>query len=166
MQFTLSIVLIVAVFVVYQQIRFVQSQNLGYNKDQVLYFSREGKVAENAEGFLTEVRNIPGVVDASTVVNDFIGSINSTPSLQWEGKLPDDEVSFFHRAVDYDALEALDIELIAGRSFSRDYNDTLSAIILNEAAIKHMGLSDPLGQTVELWGRGDGNCWYCPRFSL
>src|SRR5690606_7961096 len=58
-QFVLSIVLIVSVVVVYKQIEFVQNAHLGYDRDNVIYFDVEGRVKENAETFLSEIKRLP-----------------------------------------------------------------------------------------------------------
>ena len=84
-QFTLSIVLIVSVLVVYKQIEFVQSANLGYDKDNVIYFEVEGQVKKNAETFLSEIKRIPGIQNAASTTSDMTGHSWSV-DLDWEGK--------------------------------------------------------------------------------
>src|SRR5690606_19291338 len=65
-QFTLSIILIVSVWVVYKQVQFIQTENLGYNKDNILIIGSEGKVNEKKETFISEIQKIPGVIAASS----------------------------------------------------------------------------------------------------
>ena len=151
-QFTLSVVLIVSVMVIYKQIDFVQNKNLGYNRDNVIYFETEGKVIENTETFLTELKKQPGVKAASSISNVLLGRNSNTSGLSWEGKDPDANILFENVRVNYDMLEALGIEMKEGRSFSRDFSTDTSKIIFNEAAIKVMGLEDPIGKTIDLWG--------------
>lgn len=150
-QFTLSVILIVAVVVVYSQIQFVQSKNLGYDNNNIIYFSQNGKVAENTETFLQEVRNIPGVVNASGIGHTLLGINNNTSGLDWEGKNPEDEVLFENVRVEYDLLETIGVELKEGRFFSRDFVSDSSKIIFNEAAIDILGYEDPIGKTITLW---------------
>ena len=152
-QFMLSIILIVGVLVVYKQIEYVQTKNLGYEKDHVLYFEIEGRVAENPETFLSEVRNIPGIVNASSIGNNVIGrGLNSRNDLQWEGKNPDDNIVFEMRAVNYGMIDMLDIEMAAGRRFSRDFSSEESKIIFNETAIEIMGFTEPIGKVITIQG--------------
>ncbi|MEX2592618.1 MAG: FtsX-like permease family protein [Anditalea sp.] len=66
-QFIMSVILIVAVLVVYKQIELIQNKQLGYNKDNVIYFQMEGKVKEHLETFLSEVKNLPGITNASSM---------------------------------------------------------------------------------------------------
>ena len=64
-QFTISVMLIVAVLVVYQQIQFIQSTTPGYNKENVIRFTSEGRLMGNEDAFAAELKNLPGVVNAS-----------------------------------------------------------------------------------------------------
>ncbi len=151
-QFVLSVILIVSVLVVYRQIEFVQTKNLGYSKDNVIYFGIEGKVKESLETFLAEVKNVPGVVNASSTTHRLMGGQSSTTGLQWEGKNPDDIIPFEIIWVNYGMIETLCIEMVAGRTYSRDFSTDSTKIIFNEAAIAAMGLNDPIGKVINRWG--------------
>jgi putative ABC transport system permease protein len=158
-QFVLSVLFIVAVLVVYRQIDFIQSKNQGFNKDNVISFDMEGMTSENLETFLSgvssfvsEVRSVPGVVNASSmdhgsIINDF----GSTSDISWEGKKPDDIINFANAGFNYDMIETLGMQVAAGRSFSREKSSDSSEIIFNEAAIEMMGLKDPIGKVVRMW---------------
>nr|WKN36551.1 ABC transporter permease [Tunicatimonas sp. TK19036] len=151
-QFTLSILLIVSVLVVYQQMKFIQSKNLGFNRDSVITFTAEGKVAEEPETFLSEISQLPGVVNASYLDGDFISIHNFLRGLEWEGKTPGDVTDFYMLRTGYDLVETLNMELTEGRAFSRDFSAESSNVIFNEAAIESMGLTNPVGQTVRVRG--------------
>jgi putative ABC transport system permease protein len=75
-----------------------------------------------------------------------------TTDLSWEGKPADVQISFTDLPVGYDFLETLNIKLKEGRSFSRGFMNEKSKIIFNEKAIEMMGLKDPIGKVVHLWG--------------
>lgn len=154
-QFALSVILIVSVMVVYSQIDFVQSKNLGYNKDNLIRFPVEGKLNENKETFLQEVRRLPGVVNASTMGHTLMGRNNNTSGLRWDGKDPEEIILFENVRVNYDMLETLGVELAEGRFFSRDFPADSGKIIFNEAAIRVMNLEDPIGKSINLWNRYD-----------
>jgi hypothetical protein len=139
------------VLVIYKQIEFVQNKNLGYDKENVIYFPMEGKITTSLETFLTEVEKLPGVVEASSISQSMVGGGN-TMDLQWEGKDPNQRTFFAYRPVNYDLIEMLDLKIVQGRSFLREFGvDT--AIIVNEAGIKAMGLKDPIGKLIDL-GKG------------
>ncbi|MFD0998626.1 ABC transporter permease [Ohtaekwangia kribbensis] len=147
-QFTLSVIFIVSVLIIYMQIDFLQSRNLGYNKDNVIHFPMEGRVKENPETFLNELRKLPGIVSASSIGQSMVGGGNTT-EIEWEGKEPNMLVPFAIRPVNYDVIEMLDLELLQGRAFSRDDSPGFKAIF-NETAIDIMALKDPIGKTIQL----------------
>jgi predicted permease len=152
-QFAMSIILIVSVLVVYQQISYVQRKNVGFKKDNVVYFSREGKIAENTDAFLAEVKKIPGVLNASGMAQPVIGNQGGTVGLDWKGKDPKESIRFINMTVDYNAIETLGMRMKEGRVFDKKFGADSSNIIFNEAAIKAMGLKNPVGQIVQLWGQ-------------
>lgn len=153
-QFSLSIILIIAVLVIYRQISFIQTKNLGYDRDHVITFTKEGKLDNNQaqDAFLAEVKNIPGVIDASSIAHSLTGHSSGTSAVIWEGKDLKDRTEFEAVSIDYDLLKTLDIKIKEGRGFSRDFGTDTSMIIFNEAAVKFMGMQHPIGKEVELWG--------------
>jgi hypothetical protein len=154
-QFFLSVILIVSVLVIYKQIEFVQSKNLGYNKEHLIQIPVEGKVEGNVKTFLDEVKKIPGVVSVSSLGHSMLGRNNNTSGLEWEGKNPEDLILFENIGVNYNLIETMGIELAEGRSFSEEFSTDTSKIIFNEAAIRIMNMKDPIGKTIKLWGQYD-----------
>lgn len=150
-QFTLSIVLIVSVMVIYKQIEYVQNKSLGYDKDNMIYFSQEGKVEDNVDTFLDRMKAIPGIVSATSTGHMLLYRNNNTSGLDWPGKDPEANILFENVRTNYDLFKTLDIQFKEGRPFSRDFSTDTTKIIFNEAAIKVMGLENPIGQTVTLW---------------
>ncbi len=146
-QFALSVILIVSVLVVYKQIEFVQNKNLGYDKDNIIYFEQEGKVVQSRETFINEIKKIPAVVNASCA-SYRIGEGGWTYGVTWEGN-SEYNVQFEEMNVGHDAIETLSIQMAEGRSFSKDFASDSTAIIFNETAIKIMGLKDPIGKKVK-----------------
>ena len=152
-QFSLCIVALIAVVIIYNQIVFIQHKNLGYDKEQVIYFNNEGKVGEKQESFTAELKSIPGVVNAAGFGHNLVGNYGGTTGLSWEGKDAETVIEFSNLGVDYGLIETLDFKILAGRTFSREFGSDSSKIIFNEAAIKTMGLTDPIGKTVKLWDK-------------
>ncbi|MEP6948610.1 MAG: ABC transporter permease [Ginsengibacter sp.] len=153
-QFAISVVLIIAVVVVYQQMKLVQTKNLGYNKDHIIRFTNEGKLNDGPQTFLTEVKNIPGVVNASGMEGDLLGHAgHSGGGISWDGKDPNLNLEYFGVSGDYDYMELLGMKMSEGRSFSRKFGSDSSSVIFNEAAIAAMGIKNPIGKIVSLWGR-------------
>ncbi len=152
-QFSLSVVLIVSVLVVYRQIKLIQTRNLGYDRSQVLYLYKDGKMAtaQTAETFLSETRRIPGVVNAGSIGTSLMGHNGGTYGIVWPGKNPKDKTEFEDVAVDYDGMKTLGFTIKEGRSFSQSYPSDTSAIIINEAGIAYMGMKNPIGKQITLW---------------
>ncbi|WP_119081031.1 ABC transporter permease [Chitinophaga alhagiae] len=152
-QFTLSVMLMVAVMVVYKQIDYVQTQQLGYDRGNTLYFQRDGRLADNLESFMAEVRNIPGVTAVSGMDDIVVGTHSFTEGLHWPGRKPDEIIKFENVTVGLGAMELLGLQMAEGRMFSKDFPTDSNALILNEAGVKVMGLRHPVGKTVNLWGQ-------------
>jgi putative ABC transport system permease protein len=151
-QFSLSIILIVSVLVVYKQIQFIQTEKLGYSKDNIIIIGSEGILNEKKETFLAEIQKMPSVMAASSGGHDMTGHNGGTYGIEWPGKNPENRTEFENMPANYGLIETLGISIKEGRSFSKIFADS-SSIIFNEAAIELMGLSDPIGKEVKLWGR-------------
>jgi len=146
-QFTLSIVFIIAVMVVYKQMKLVQDKNLGFEKNNVISFTTEGKVRDQLPSFLAELRKVPGVVKASGMDGDLTGYHSGGGGIDWEGKTHG--IEFAGDYVNTDWLETFSIPLDEGRAFnSSDSN----AVMFNETAIRMMGIKNPVGKKVVMWG--------------
>lgn len=151
-QFSTSVVLIVTVLIVSQQISFIQSKNLGYERDNVLYFNNTGIKKENYASFISQLESIPGVISTSTADHNMKDDESRTSGLDWPGKSPDTKFDFNILSMGTGFVETIGMEIVAGRSFERERANERDKIIFNETAIHMMGLEDPVGQTIELWG--------------
>ncbi|MEM6629868.1 MAG: ABC transporter permease [Bacteroidota bacterium] len=152
-QFVLSIILIVSVGVVYKQIAYVQNKNLGYDRENILLFRKEGNLWNESTYrlFVEQIEQIPGVIHASSVGNSMTESDYGTNSISWPGKDPEDRAGFEVMQVEYGMLELLGLEIIEGRAFSPAYGADSTKLLFNEQAIKKMGIVDPIGKQVQ-WG--------------
>ncbi len=156
-QFFLSVILIVSVLVIYKQIEFVQTTNLGYQKDHLIQLPREGKLwnSQNLETFLKEVKRIPGVKNASSIGHSLLGRNSNTSGLVWEGKNPDDKILFENVGANAGLLETLGVEMAEGRTFLEGNSADTTQIIFNQAGIRAMNLKDPIGRKIRLWDEYD-----------
>ncbi|MEO8861564.1 MAG: ABC transporter permease [Ginsengibacter sp.] len=154
-QFTLSVVAIIGVLTVYRQINYIQSKNLGYNRDNVIDFTiplaNDSVSVSNAVSFVNELRNIPGVVSAGSHSHNLTGDHGGIGGFDWPGKDPSKDGSFANIEVGNGFLQTVGIKIKEGRNFS-DNDNAQNEIIFNESAIKSMGLKDPVGKTVTFWG--------------
>lgn len=152
-QFTISIILIVCVLVVFKQIDFIQNRDLGYKKDNVLIITRAGAVIEKTETFINELENIPGVAAASASGHDMTGHNSGTYMISWPGKDPANRTEFERVHCSEGFMELVGLELKEGRTLSGDTALEKSTIVFNEAAIRFIGLTDPLGKTIDFGGK-------------
>ena len=148
-QFMLTVVLIASALVVYSQLSFIRNKNVGYNRDAILYFSGRA-AAHDFEHFRQQALQNPAIKNISTANEVLVHVNNQNNSIHWPG-MPEDSQRFFRTViVDVDFLETMGIQLVEGRSFSREQNDT-SNVILTEEAVKVMGLTNPVGTKVTQW---------------
>ncbi|OQP62634.1 hypothetical protein A3860_26855 [Niastella vici] len=152
-QFSVAVIFIVTIMVVYNQVQLIQSKKPGYDKDNVVYFEMQGKAAEQRDRFLAALKSIPGVVQASSITNTIVMPAGEPRGgVTWDDKNADDKIRFEQSAVNYELLETLGIEMAAGRTFSRNFGDS-SAVVVNEAAVEAMGLTAPIGKKIKVWGK-------------
>lgn len=155
-QFAVSVVFIISVVVVYRQIDYVQTKNPGYEKDNVVYFEMEGRAATQTEAFLQKLKTLPGVVNASSIQQKIVlPAFLPSTGVRWDGKNAKDEIRFYKMPVNYGLTETLGIRMIAGRSFSKDFGSDSAAVILNETAVRQMGIASPIGKQITIDG------WKC-----
>ncbi len=156
-QFWLTTILIVSVIVVYKQIEYVQTENLGYEKENLIQFPREGILwkENNMETFLSEVRRMPGVKSAASIGHGLLGQNNNTSGLQWKGKDPNERILFENVGTNYETLETMGVTFVEGRGFTEGSLADTTKIVFNEAGIKAMGLENPIGEHIRLWDEYD-----------
>lgn len=119
-QFVISVVLMMSVFVVYKQLEYIRSKNLGYNKDHLLYFDVNGMRPDRIETLVSEAKKIPGVVNATTFAHNLSGTHGGYSGVQWEGKDPAMDIDFSNLEVDHDFLRIMGIQLSEGEYFSQE----------------------------------------------
>jgi putative ABC transport system permease protein len=154
-QFTIATGLIIGTLVVYNQLNFMRSQDLGFDKNQKLIVDTQGDSTKLV--FKEEVGRLPGVVSTAMAGSVPGGGDNGAYS-QIENVKGDMQIAnldlYF---VDFDYIPQLKIKVLAGRTFSREFmTDTTHAMILNEAAVKMFGYSSPeqaIGKKFSQWGR-------------
>jgi putative ABC transport system permease protein len=151
LQFTLSAMLIISTLIVYQQINYLHKKDLGFDKEQVIYFSALDTVGNNADAFKTELLRSPGVVSA-TAGYGLPGDAFAGDGIRIPGKFDNKTIGTSLFVVDYDYIRTLGLHLVAGRDFAKDHpTDAESAFIINETAIKEFGFDTPekaLGQRI------------------
>lgn len=142
-QFAISIFLIVATILIYQQLRYTQNKALGFSKESLITLQNTGGLtSQQSETFLHQMQDLPGVVAASgcsAVPGQFYFGVSFKPPGA------DEMTTGSGLVVGEQYVNCMQMDLVAGREFSTDFADSLS-LIVNEAAVREMGLEDPIGQ--------------------
>lgn len=153
-QFTLSVVLMVCVLVVYKQIEFVQTKNPGFQKENVVYIEADGALKDRATAFMAEVRKLPGVRNVAGMDKRFLGDLHATTGdFNWEGRDPKEVIKFQHAGFNSGMVETLGIKMVSGRSFSPKFGADSNKILINETGLRAMRLKEPIGKVFTLWGK-------------
>lgn len=147
-QFALSVIFIVGVWIVNAQMDYTQSKNPGYSRDNVISFQRP-RHHDDLEVFLSELQGIAGVAHVSNMAGDILSGNNDQGGYSWRGQESDEKWIFKSPQIGFDVIETLGMEIVAGRSFSREHGDDDSKAIFNESAIKMMQLEDPIGKMID-----------------
>jgi len=149
-QFTVSTVLIICTIIVYKQLLFNQSMDLGFNKENVLIVSNAGRLGKTEESFRQELLRLPQVTSASISTGvpaeqNFFTDSYIPESTTDNANTPDKHVDLTSFIVDESFVPTLKLNMASGRNFSKSFADS-SSVILNEAAAKEMGWRDPIGK--------------------
>ncbi len=155
-QFAVSVTLIAAIFIVNDQLSFIQSKDLGFNKDAVVIidFQSDQLVRDNFEVFRNELLQHSEIKNVSAHRNSNLGAglgndITTTEDSQ--GK--EISTSLYLMSVDANYLDTYGMKLVAGRFFTDQSADS-SAVIVNEAAIRTFGWGEPREALGKRFGKG------------
>ncbi|HEV3221623.1 MAG TPA: FtsX-like permease family protein [Puia sp.] len=154
-QFMISIILLVATIVITRQINFVQNTNLGYDRENLIYTRIEGELANQNKYLLfkNQVSHMPGIgmVDRSSEAPHAMDFV-VTDAVNWEGKNKNADVGFKPASVGFDFVKLMNLKIAKGRDFSREISsDSSDAFLVNEEAVKEMGMKNPIGKWVSAW---------------
>ena len=153
-QFVLSMLLIVGTIIVYRQVNYVQTTNLGYDRENLLYIPIEGELTAKSayKTFKDELLRQPGIMSVSSMQEAPTNIGSSTGGITWPGKDPSVNIELTHTAVGYDLMKTLKVKL-AGRDFSPEFSTDTTNYLINEAAAKRIGYKQPVGQPLTMWGK-------------
>jgi ABC-type antimicrobial peptide transport system permease subunit len=149
-QFTVSIALIVGVMVIFGQLDFVRNMDMGFEKDNVVMFNMPRELVPRTQAIKNELLGHARIENVAVSARGLVRWYTSF-GIGWEGQRPDQIFDVGYNSVDYDYLETFQMEMAAGRFFSSDFpSDASGAYIVNEAAVRAMEISDPVGRKVTL----------------
>jgi putative ABC transport system permease protein len=154
MQFSLSLILLIGTVIVYNQLLYIQNKKLGFNKESLVYFSKQGNLIKQYDAFkqtLMKSTNILGVTTSSDLPTE---TTHYTRVSGWEGSASKDAMLMNFFSVDEDYLKTFGIKMAEGRFFSESFSsDAAGGFVVNQTAVKSMGMRNPIGKRFSLFGK-------------
>jgi putative ABC transport system permease protein len=148
-QFVLSIALIIGMVVIGRQLHFIQNKKLGFDKEQVICIGLKGAASQKLDVLKGELSKTGGVANISAVSSPPTGLHMSTLVHQWGEQQATGEILVHRLFADCDFAKTLGIQMAEGRFLSRQFiSDTSRSVVVNEAAVRAMGMQSPLGKQV------------------
>lgn len=147
-QFFISTTLIICTIAIHKQLGFLVNKDLGFDKENVLLINRAGRLREQRDAFRQELLSSPDILNVA------FGRAPGGPYEYAKGVFEDAsdpskaKPILYYMGVDYEFLDTLKIELVAGRNFSREFGEEENSILINEAAAKAYGWEEAVGQLI------------------
>lgn len=148
LQFAVSVMLIIGTIIVYQQIQHAKNRPVGYDKQSLVTATSNDVLHGKFEVLRNELKSAGLVTEMAESTSPTTEVYNTNGGISWEGKDPNQSVDFPNSGVTYEFGKVIGWKVIQGRDFSREFATDSSAFILNESAVKFIGLKDPIGKTM------------------
>jgi predicted permease len=149
-QFALSVLLIVSTVVVYLQLDHMRTKNLGLERENLLFVAREGALVNRYDAVAKELLMQPGIASVTASGQNPLEVGNNTLNVGWDGKHFDNTQLFYIINAHHDFAKTMQMELVAGRDFSKVYADSM-AYLVNEETAKMIG-GDVVGKILDVYG--------------
>ncbi|WP_428654531.1 ABC transporter permease [Runella sp.] len=154
LQFTVSVTLIIGTIVVFRQIQFAKNRPVGYSRDGLLMIPlTTPEIHTHFRAFRDDLLRTNMVTEVAETSSPMTGIWSSANNLDWKGKDPNIQALFGTISVNPEYGKVVDWKIKEGRNFSSNFSTDSSAFIFNEAAIKQMGLKNPVGEIVKWHGK-------------
>ena len=153
LQFSVSIILIIGTIVVYQQIQHAKNRPVGYNRESLVYVSQNEAIYSKYEALRNELKTLNVIEEMTQSTSPATEVWNSNGGFDWEGKDPNLGVDFPNNGVSHEYGKVIGWKIKAGRDFSRQFASDSLAFIMNESAVKFIGLKDPVGKILKWEGK-------------
>ncbi len=149
LQFTISVIIIIAIIVIYQQIQHTRNRDLGYNKNNILYVNTTPSLVQSFSSLKQSILNTGNVSDVSLGSSSPLNMYSNGGGFNWDGKNENEDVLVTQIRIDADYLNTFGIQLKEGRNFNVNPKADSNNVIINEAFAKLMGNAGHVGG--ELW---------------
>ena len=152
-QFASSVILMIGTVVIYRQIQFGKNQPIGFNNKGLISVDWSNDIAKNFDAFRQDLLNTGAVVSVCKSNSPPSEIYSNNNGWEWKNSQPVEKTVIFSTiATEYDYTKTMGIKLVDGRDFSRDFADS-NSVIINQAAVKRMGLKNPVGEQLKWNGR-------------
>ena len=152
LQFSASIVLIVGTLVIGNQLKYIRNKNLGYDKENVFSFNMRNDMVKHYDVVKTELLKNPAVISVTRAGRDIVTDGSSTGDNDWDGKPANSNMWFNQIYADKDFIPFFKVNLAEGANFTGAVADS-AHFIVNETAVKEMGLTNPIGKRLRVQTR-------------
>jgi ABC-type antimicrobial peptide transport system permease subunit len=155
-QFIVVIVLIIGTTFLYNQLDYMKNKSLGFDRDNLIWLQMNKNRSKNFDNIKEELMQYPEIEGVTWSGESPHNIRSSVWAVEWDGKNPEEKITFNFQYVDYDYLNTLNMEFVNGRNFSRSFStDKSEAYIVNELAVKIMGMKNPVGKRLSVF-RNEG----------
>jgi len=154
MQFSISVGMMICTFFMYRQLQFVQNADLGFNTEQVIRISLSNQL-KGKVGLLKQDLDNEAAIAATAPATMSLANVDNSTNLEWEGMQQGQEFLITQANVDPDFIPAMGMQLLKGENFNwQNEKDTINNFIVNETAVKLMGLTenDIIGKRIKFFG--------------
>lgn len=152
LQFGFAVFLIISTVVILNQIELAKSRDLGYEQEGLITIPLTDDITKNYDVLKQDLLRT-GAALSMTRSNSDVTQINSNNFLGWPGKPESQRVMFVTIVTEYDYAKTVGAEMLYGRDFSKEFATDSTAIVINKAALDVIGLEDPIGTQLDLWGQ-------------
>jgi len=153
-QFTVSVILIVGTIVVFRQIQFAKNRPTGFDTKRLIMLSTyNSDIFQHFDAFERELLQTGAVTNAAESATGVSESNGTSAGFEWPGMQPGQGQDFPFAAINYNYGLTVGWQFTAGRDFSKAYATDSSGLVINEAAVKFMGLQHPIGQAIKWHGQ-------------
>lgn len=143
-QFLVAIFLIIGTIVTIRQVEHMQHRPMGYDAENLLAIPAKGELAEHFDIVRRDLLEVPGVVSVSGGTDNLLHFGGYITGIQWPGKTAGQDFGMTVTSVQYDWIKTAGLQLVAGRDFSASFGGDSLSCMLNESAVRKMGLKEPL----------------------
>ncbi len=150
-QFAVSVVLIIGTIVVFKQIQFAKNRPVGYSRDGLVNIeTTNDDLSKHFNEMRTDLLTSGAIAEIAESSSSTTGVNNDRGDLSWKGKDPAMSDSFGNISVTFGYGKTVGWHFVGGRDFNNRFISDSSALVLNEAAVKYMGLKNPVGEIIRI----------------